>query len=288
LDSCRGILNSGRSVGDEPTLISMLVRIAILGLGTQSLERSLAQGEPGEDAMQKLQSLLEDEEKVPLMLIGMRGERAVFDRMLENLQTGKIDLKILKGLWGGGEEMILVAGSIKSHRAILLEIMTESVEASRLPVEQQEAEFKRIERTILYRPVVIRMLMPAGMRVEEASLRSRAQLRTAIVALALERYRREHGRWPETLGELVPGKLEQVYTDPYDGKPLRYRRTSDGVVIYSVGPDKTDDGGKLDRKNWMAPSTDLGIRLWDPDERRQPPPPPKTPGQEELAGEDDK
>jgi hypothetical protein len=59
-------------------------------------------------------------------------------------------------------------------------------------------------------------------------------------------------------------------------------------VIYSVGLDKTDDGGKLDRKNWMAPGTDLGIQLWDPDKRRQPPPPPKTPGQEETAEEDDK
>src|SRR5262249_22892056 len=29
LTSCRGILNCGRSIGDEPTLISMLVRIAL-------------------------------------------------------------------------------------------------------------------------------------------------------------------------------------------------------------------------------------------------------------------
>jgi ABC-type transport system involved in multi-copper enzyme maturation permease subunit len=281
LDSCRGILNSGRSIGDEPTLISTLVRIAIEGVAVASLERSLAQGQPGEDAMRKLQSLLEDEEKAPLMLTGMRGERAVFDRLLASLQSGKISLKKLRGLWGGGEEMILVAGSIKSQRAIFLEIMTENVEASKLPVEQQEAEFKRIDKTIVHRPLLIRMLMPAGMKVDQAFLRSRAYLRTAIVALAVERYRREHGRWPATLTELVPSKLANIPVDPYDGQPLRYRRNTDGVVIYSVGPDKTDDGGKLDRKNWMAPSTDLGIQLWDPAKRRQPPPPPKTPGQEE-------
>jgi ABC-type transport system involved in multi-copper enzyme maturation permease subunit len=281
LDSCTSILNSGRSIGDEPTLISTLVRIAIEGVAVASLERSLAQGQPGEDAMRKLQDLLEDEEKAPLMLTGMRGERAVFDRLLASLQSGKISLKKLRGLWGGGEEMILVAGSIKSQRAIFLEIMTENVEASKLPVEQQEAEFKRIDKTIVHRPLLIRMLMPAGMKVDQAFLRSRAYLRTAIVALAVERYRREHGRWPATLTELVPSKLANIPVDPYDGQPLRYRRNTDGVVIYSVGPDKTDDGGKLDRKNWMAPSTDLGIQLWDPAKRRQPPPPPKTPGQEE-------
>src|SRR5207253_1876638 len=107
-------------------------------------------------------------------------------------------------------------GSIKAQRAVLLEIMTESVEAAKLPVEKQEAEFKRIEKATAQRPLMIRMLMPAGMRIEQAFQRSRAQLRTAIVALAVERYRRERGRWPNTLAELVPDKLANIPVDPYD------------------------------------------------------------------------
>jgi hypothetical protein len=103
--------------------------------------------------------------------------------------------------------------------------------------------------------------------------------------LAAERYRRTHGRWPGSLDDLVPGLLSQVPTDPYDGNPLRYRRLADGVVIYAVGPDGHDDGGKLDRTGFAlrqggeSKGVDLGVRLWDPDRRRRPAPaPPPTPG----------
>jgi ABC-type transport system involved in multi-copper enzyme maturation permease subunit len=278
LVSCRGILNCGRSIGDEPTLISLLVRVAIRALASKSIERSLAQGEPSDDSMRKLQSLMEDEEKLPLLLIALRGERAVFDRLMESIEKGKTNFKKLGGFWGGAEEMLLLSGSVKGQRAVMLDIMTENVEAAKLPVEQQEAEFKRIDLSISGRPQLIRMLVPAGMRVEQSYWRSQAQLRAAIVALAVERYRREHGRWPSSLAELVPDKLPHIYIDPYDGQPLRYRRNKEGVVIYSVGQDKIDDGGKLDR---IKPGADIGIQLWDPDKRRQPPPPPKPTGEDD-------
>jgi hypothetical protein len=31
--------------------------------------------------------------------------------------------------------------------------------------------------------------------------------------------------------------------DPYDGKPLRFKRLSAGYVVYSIGSDGRDDGG---------------------------------------------
>jgi ABC-type transport system involved in multi-copper enzyme maturation permease subunit len=281
LESVRGILNAGRSIGDEPTLISMLVRIAIRGVFAAELERALAQGEPSEDGMRKLQSLMETEEKTPLLLIGMLGERGMFDRLLENLEKGKVGIKQLGMFWGGGEELLLLSGSLKGNRVVFLDLMTANVEAAKLPVEQQEAEFKRIETSLAQKPHLIRMLAPAGMRIEQAYWRSQAQLRAAIVALAVERFRREHGRWPNSLAELVPSKLPKIYTDPYDGQPLRYRKNKEGVVIYSVGPDKIDDGGKFDRLKVTTPGADIGIQLWDPDKRRQPPAAPKSTGEDD-------
>lgn len=59
------------------------------------------------------------------------------------------------------------------------------------------------------------------------------------------------------------GRPPEVPLDAYDGKPIRYRRLADGVVVYSVGADGKDDGGKA--------GADLGYRLWDVDRRRQPP-----------------
>lgn len=62
--------------------------------------------------------------------------------------------------------------------------------------------------------------------------------------LAVERYRLARGALPETLRDLVPTYIPDVPSDPFDGKPLRYKRLERGYVIYSVGPDGNDDGGK--------------------------------------------
>jgi hypothetical protein len=76
---------------------------------------------------------------------------------------------------------------------------------------------------------------------------------------------------------LIPEFLDKVPTDPYDGKPLRYRRLDDGVVVYSIGRDGKDDGGKLDRNDQLRAGIDFGFQLWDVNRRRQPwRPPPKA------------
>jgi hypothetical protein len=108
----------------------------------------------------------------------------------------------------------------------------------------------------------------------EAERRARSLLRSASSAVAAERFRLERGRWPESLEELVPAYLRAVPLDPFDGRPLRFRRLADGVVVYSVGPDGTDDGGEvLNDPQTPGLPKDSGTRLWDPRQRRLPAPP---------------
>ncbi len=63
------------------------------------------------------------------------------------------------------------------------------------------------------------------------------------VAIALERYRMDHGEYPGELEALVPAYLDEVPADPFDGEPMRYLLTGDAAVVYSVGANLTDDGG---------------------------------------------
>ncbi len=71
--------------------------------------------------------------------------------------------------------------------------------------------------------------------------------RSARAALAIERYRRaEADRLPQTLDALAPRFLDAVPMDPYADGPLRYRQTASGYVVYSVGPNLADDGGRTD------------------------------------------
>ena len=65
----------------------------------------------------------------------------------------------------------------------------------------------------------------------------------AKAAVAATRYRLEKGRLPDKLEDLVPDYLDEIPTDPFDGKPLRWIRTGEELTIYSIGPDFTDNGG---------------------------------------------
>jgi len=77
---------------------------------------------------------------------------------------------------------------------------------------------------------------------EAASL---ANERLALTALALEQFRAARGnRYPNGLSELAPDYLAAPLMDPFNGQPLHYRKQGAGYVLYSVGPDLKDDGGR--------------------------------------------
>jgi hypothetical protein len=72
----------------------------------------------------------------------------------------------------------------------------------------------------------------------------RAANEMLLTALALQAWHAEHGRYPDTLVALVPGLLETLPRDPFSSGPLKYRLEGDKYVLYSVGPDGKDDGGR--------------------------------------------
>lgn len=67
-----------------------------------------------------------------------------------------------------------------------------------------------------------------------------------VVGIALELFRRANGDYPYTLDELVPEFLESVPVDIFDGRPLRFMMAGpESPVVYSVGTDRDDDGGRM-------------------------------------------
>ncbi|HMP58191.1 MAG TPA: hypothetical protein PKD86_02450 [Gemmatales bacterium] len=107
-------------------------------------------------------------------------------------------------------------------------------------------------------------------RLTESRLRTRGH-RTQLAALA---FQLQQGRTPERLEELVPDWLPELPIDPYSGKAFRFRhgggvRTLSrswewgpppAAVVYSVGPDGSDDGGKSElpmRSPAGAPHSDI-------------------------------
>ena len=62
--------------------------------------------------------------------------------------------------------------------------------------------------------------------------------------LACRLFKSRTGRYPESLEELVPGILKEIPIDPFTGKPLVYRREGEGFIVYSLGSNEKDDGGR--------------------------------------------
>jgi ABC-type transport system involved in multi-copper enzyme maturation permease subunit len=278
LASSRALLNAGRSLGDEPLLGSQQARNQARFASLRVVERTLAQGQPTAPALATLQQLLEDEDRQPCLLVGARGHRAFSDEVMQTLRRGK-RLDYLTGELGKitawpptrHELDIILSGSLQDQRAVLLEYETAVVEAVKLPFAQQVLRVAALRGRKF--PMIVAWLAWSPSGLAATDLHTQAEVRCTIVALAVERYRLQHGRWPESLSALAPSPLPRIPTDPYDGQPLRYRQLADGAVVYCVGPDGKDDGGRqLDHLPPTLPrvrGVDVGVRLWDVAQRRK-------------------
>jgi hypothetical protein len=277
-ESARAILNAGRSIGDEPHFVSQLVRMTLERMAVSSLERALAQGQPSEKALRAAQQLLEDEAAQPLLLFILRGERASSHRMQEAIETGQVKYAEAIGAgtggWRGPGDFIGTQMTRRCH-PFYLRIHTELIEIAKRSGDKQFAQIEKrlreVGKTDL--PVWVRLGLPIYERESGAFQRSQAWLRCTVAALATERFRLAKHYWPESLDVVKKsGFLTQVPTDPYDvGAPLRFRHLSDGLVIYSIGPDGKDHGGKILRSSSDKENANWGFQLWDIGRRRQPP-----------------
>jgi hypothetical protein len=279
LESCVALFHAARSMGDEPTFIPQLVRYACNAVSVYTLERTLAQaaGPPEEVMLKQVQAALEAEMHVPTFFIAVRGERAGAHRFLTGVADGTVQTKMLGAISNPAEAamMMTVPGYLTRQHTALLRYLTQVVEAAKLPHEQAEARLQALEKQIQDEPALVRHLAPAFGKVREAERRNLAYLRGACCSVAAERFRVARNEWPASLEALVAaGFLGAVPSDPYDGKALRCKRALDGLVIYSVGQDRVDNGGVFNRERPMDPGTDLAFRLWDVNHRRQPPNPP--------------
>jgi hypothetical protein len=92
--------------------------------------------------------------------------------------------------------------------------------------------------------------------------------RMRVVTLALRRYEAARGKTPETLEELVPEFLPAVPTDPFDGKPLRWKPQE--KWLYSVSEDGRDNNAAHDTPMKVSfRNPDLVMPYWWlPEERR--------------------
>lgn len=115
-------------------------------------------------------------------------------------------------------------------------------------VLQNETHFVRAQTGNYPNPIKLLAALwqtrDARRAAEERHDLAAAHVRLLIAELALRSYRCDQGQGPQNLMQLVPKYVQHLPTDPFSNNPLIYRPTGTNWLLYSLGPDRVDDGGK--------------------------------------------
>ncbi len=259
-------LYMAQSLRTEPLLISHLVRISILQYQIQPVWEGLARHRWTEAQLEALQKFLGSFNLLEDYGASLRGERACDGQALVQMRRGnnpgwdlpKLPRLLMPNCWLYQNELVI--------DRVYQEVYLPIVDAAQRRVYPDKCDTNAVASVLGKRNpynLLAWMVMPDFLKASIRFARGQTALDQAVVACALERYRLTNTQLPDTLAALVPRFLDKVPTDIIDGRPLHYRPGPDGAyVLYSVGWNKTDDGGEIVLTRGTTPSVDFQRGDW--------------------------
>ena len=131
-------------------------------------------------------------------------------------------------------------------------------------VEWDEAgvsESEYLDQAVPKWDIVTRVLMPSFERSIDIGHRMTALHVMARTVVALKHHALRHdGAWPASLDEVVGFLPESALLDPFGRGRIKYKKSADGWLLYSVGADLVDDGGQQG-ESWFKLDIVIGYPL---------------------------
>jgi len=245
-------LRLAQHVAREPVVIAMLVQIAIEAIMGRALEQIVLDHIREPRVIRLAQGALASQGPLPSIEYACRGE----------VVMGRVCVKIVRrggdpGALTGSQPSPDVRRQTASHAgrnvfcdasdARIVAFWRKVFGALRKHRDDRaawHAALKAIEADLVAkerRPSYILLAVIAAVYSQAddklVQLEAKRTLDRTLVRLASHRLRKR--AFPSSLKDLG-GTLP---TDPFSGKPLVYRRTASGFILYSVGEDRKDDGG---------------------------------------------
>jgi hypothetical protein len=240
--SVRAMRRLAAALDGSPDLIAALVRIAVDKMSAGAAEYALSLTELSATDLAMLRDEFAAEAEQLGFLSAARGERALWFWMATDGRHELIDEL------GGGNALVtfysMLPGVVERDAMLVLDYMSSWVELLKLP--PRDLQTGMALRSDKYDPILsnhigrparrsLALLSPAIWRGTEALLATKLRLHIARTALAVEQFRRERGRWPAKLADLVPDYLEAVPEDWFapPGTGLSYAHTPAGARVWS-------------------------------------------------------
>jgi hypothetical protein len=255
IQSIGTILKLSKTLENEPMLISQLIRYRMDKMAKLTLERCLNAGQLNEEELVSLNQTLQGWEQTNRLALAMIGEQATaiplfqmnFAQFDSFAQAEDTDIRTIHDGPGAVPltALMRISGFLQRDLRFYLTVMETNISFSRTPPPNNLAitnvwnnALTEIERRHL---IMSAMLLPALDKAYFKDAESIANIRLSKTAVAVEQFRFSQHRLPMTLDEIHG---TETGTDPFNGQPPRYKRLGKGYVIYSVGSDGQDNGGR--------------------------------------------
>lgn len=268
----RALFQVSQMVDGKRGLISMLVNIAIVSIAQTQTERCINSNALEADSLQRIEASLNAQQTHTLMRDAYVAERVLFLDAVKwmksspaNLTNADYGTRLIRHLPGASAMQCIDA---LRFYADFIDAVTTPTGAALKRIDSIVRQSEQLSGFSLYLSIVA----PSLRRAAELWVRSEGMQRALLTAIACERYRLKHGKWPEKLDALVPDYFDAVPLDPFDEKPIRFARIPEGTKVWSIGEDFVDNGGdvrRLDPDPKKRP-TDWGWVILDPPLRNRP------------------
>ena len=275
LQNLETMLGLGRHAAEGPVLICSLVGYAIAGITFDQIEEVLQQDPDffNDDQLARLQKAVNATDIRGWL--HFEGERMMIEDIIQRTYTDDGDgdgrftpqgVKFLTSsnqLWGlgtpspgednvqrwsetlFGPASLFVAASRKEVTQRSNQLLDQVIEDANKPFWEAnhfdlDAELKQDP----YKYALLDLMLPAVQQVRFAMDRSLGRQEGVRGAIALQRYHQKNGKWPKSWDEIPKPMLPAAPIDQLTGEPMRFKIVDDRPLIYSVGNDRDDDGGK--------------------------------------------
>jgi len=226
-------------------LIDELVRFACEGIAIRSLEYVLAKIDPSHESLRELESTLAEHSD---MRTGILGEIVYTKQMYAGMSDlSRSDMEMMIELSGSGPWEYVIAylpissGWIRMNEAYHLELLHHVVGMWNLPWQDFTNRNAQVSDSIPWPYFLPNLSKDVYSNVKNRELRADGAWRCGRIAIAIERYSREHGGLPRTLTDLVPKYLEEIPVEPFHGQPFVYMQDGNTGTLRFSYPDSKKD-----------------------------------------------
>lgn len=125
------------------------------------------------------------------------------------------------------------------------QVMDEYLKNAGVVLAEAKKPYLHPQTTMPFTGKLTPLLMPQTDKARQKQVVNDLESNLLLVTIALQAFRASYGHYPPSLSVLTPSYLTHIPTDPFsDKQPLQYKQTEKGYLLYSIGPDGSNDGGK--------------------------------------------